>query len=352
MSTCRAFGCDAASQPIHEMTIPRRAPLPNDVVIDVMFCGICHSDLHQVRDEWGGALFPMVPGHEVVGKVVSVGAEVGRFRSGDLVGVGCMVDSCRACRTCQRGLEQYCVSAPVLTYNNPDPHKTAASTYGGYSETLVCREEFVFRMPTNLDAAASAPLLCAGITTYSPLKKFGVTEGTRVGVVGLGGLGHMAVQFAKAMGAKVTVFTTSASKVEEAKALGADRVVLSKDAKAMGEAARSLDFIVDCVAAEHEMTPYLNALDFEGEICIVGAPPGGSMGRANAFDFIMGRRRISGSLIGGVPETQEMLDFCGKHGIACKIETITAAQINDAYERMLRGDVKYRFVIDLKASLK
>lgn len=344
----KAFGTEAAEAPLNQLNINRRKPTPHDVEIDILYCGVCHSDLHTARNEWHGTTYPCVPGHEIVGRVVSVGNHVSKFKVGDLAAVGCMVDSCRECEYCREDLEQYCEKGNIQTYNSPDKH-LGTQTYGGYSESIVIDESFVLRVPENLDLAAVAPLLCAGITTYSPLKYWHVGPGQKVGVVGLGGLGHMAVKIAKAMGAEVIVFTTSPSKVEDAKRLGADEVVLSRDEAQMARYAGKLHFVLDAVSAEHDINAYLNLLRVDGSLVLVGAPelplP------VAAFSLIPQRRSFSGSMIGGIAETQEMLDFCGKHNIVSDIELINIQQINEAYERLLKGDVKYRFVIDM-ASLK
>jgi uncharacterized zinc-type alcohol dehydrogenase-like protein len=344
----KAFGTEAAEAPLQALSINRRKPTPHDVEIEILYCGVCHSDLHTARNEWHGTIYPCVPGHEIVGRVVSVGSHVSKFKAGDLAAVGCMVDSCRECEHCAEGLEQYCERGNTGTYNSPDKH-LGGQTYGGYSESIVVDESFVLKVPENLDLAAVAPLLCAGITTYSPLKHWKVGPGQKVGVVGLGGLGHMAVKLAKAMGAEVIVFTTSPSKVEDAKRLGADDVVLSKDAADMQRYARKLHFVLDAVSAEHDINAYLALLKVDGSLVLVGAPENPLP--VAAFSLIPKRRSFSGSMIGGIAETQEMLDFCGKHGITSDIEMINIQQINEAYERLLKGDVKYRFVIDM-ASLK
>jgi uncharacterized zinc-type alcohol dehydrogenase-like protein len=344
----KAFGTEAAEAPLQELAINRRNPTPHDVEIEILYCGVCHSDLHTARNEWHGTIYPCVPGHEIVGRVVSVGSHVSKFKTGDLAAVGCMVDSCRECEHCAEGLEQYCERGNTGTYNSPDKH-LGTQTYGGYSESIVVDESFVLKVPENLDLAAVAPLLCAGITTYSPLKHWNVGPGQKVGVVGLGGLGHMAVKLAKAMGAEVIVFTTSPSKVEDAKRLGADDVVLSKDDAQMQKYARKLHFVLDAVSAQHDINLYLNLLKVDGSLVLVGAPENPL--QVAAFSLIPKRRSFSGSMIGGIAETQEMLDFCGKHGITSDIEMINIQQINEAYERLLKGDVKYRFVIDM-ASLK
>jgi uncharacterized zinc-type alcohol dehydrogenase-like protein len=344
----KAVGTEAADAALRQLTIRRRKPTAHDVEIDILYCGVCHSDLHTVRDEWHGTVYPCVPGHEIVGKVVSVGDHVKKFKAGDLAAVGCMVDSCRECDYCRQDLEQYCEQGNIQTYNSPDKY-LGTQTYGGYSESIVVNEDFVLRVPENLDLAATAPLLCAGITTYSPLRHWNVGPGQKVGVVGLGGLGHMAVKIAKAMGADVIVFTTSPSKVEDAKRLGADDVVLSKDEEQMSRYMGKLHFILDAVSAQHDINLYLNQLRVDGALALVGAPelplP------VAAFSLIPFRRTFAGSMIGGIAETQEMLDFCGKHNIVSDIEMIDIQQINEAYKRLLKGDVKYRFVIDM-ASLK
>jgi uncharacterized zinc-type alcohol dehydrogenase-like protein len=315
------------------------------VQIEIQYCGVCHSDIHTARNEWHGSVYPVIPGHEIVGRVTKVGANVTRFREGDLAGVGCMVDSCRTCASCRDGLEQYCENGFTGTYNDPDKKSPGLRTYGGYSKAVVVDESFVLRIPENLELAAVAPLLCAGITTYSPLRHWRVGPGQKVGIVGLGGLGHMGVKLAHAMGADVTLFTTSPNKVEDGKRLGANRVVISKDSAAMQAEARSFDFILDAVAAEHDINQYLGLLKRDGTLVQVGAPP--EPLPVQAFSIIFPRRNFAGSLIGGIAETQEMLDFCAEHGITSDIEVIRMDQINEAYERMIRSDVKYRFVIDM-----
>ena len=344
----KAFGAEAATALLQQLNIQRRTPTPHDVEIEILYCGVCHSDLHTARNEWHGTIYPCVPGHEIVGRIVSVGGHVAKFKVGDLAAVGCMVDSCRECDYCKKGLEQYCEAGNTLTYNSPDKY-LSTQTYGGYSERIVVDESFVLRVPNNLDLAATAPLLCAGITTYSPLKHWNVGPGQKIGVVGLGGLGHMGVKLAKAMGAEVIVFTTSPSKVEDARRLGADDVVLSKDEAQMSRYAGKLHFVLDCVSASHEINAYLNLLRVDGSLALVGAPEHPLP--VAAFSLIPFRRNFAGSTIGGIAETQEMLDFCGKHNIVSDIEMINIEQINEAYERLLKGDVKYRFVIDM-ASLK
>ncbi|MCU7549559.1 NAD(P)-dependent alcohol dehydrogenase [Chitinophagaceae bacterium LB-8] len=344
----KAFGTEAADAPLNQLNIHRRKPKPHDVEIDILYCGVCHSDLHTARNEWHGTVYPCVPGHEIVGKVVSVGDHVTKFKVGDYAAVGCMVDSCRECDYCKEGLEQYCEEGNTGTYNSPDKY-LGTQTYGGYSESIVVNEVFVLRVPENLDLAATAPLLCAGITTYSPLKHWNVGPGKKVGIVGIGGLGHMGVKLAKAMGAEVIVFTTSPSKVEDAKRLGADDVVLSKDEEQMSRYTGKLHFVLDAVSAQHDINAYLNLLRVDGSLALVGAPENPLP--VAAFSLIPYRRSFAGSMIGGIAETQEMLDFCGKHNIVSDIEMINIQQINEAYERLLKGDVKYRFVIDM-ASLK
>lgn len=344
----RAFGTTAPSIPLNQLSIARRLPTPKDVEIAILYCGVCHSDLHQARNEWGGSSYPIVPGHEIVGKVTSVGAQVSKFKVGDLAAVGCMVDACRECENCQQGLEQYCLPGATYTYNSPDK-SLGTMTYGGYSESITVVEDFVLRVPDNLDLAATAPLLCAGITTYSPLKHWKVGPGMKVGIIGLGGLGHMAIKIAKAMGATVGVFTTSASKIDDAKRLGADLVILSTDPQQMKAHTGTFHFILDAVSADHDINAYLNMLKLDGTLTLVGLPE--KPMNVGAFHVVGQRRRLSGSSIGSIAETQEMLDFCSQHQITSDIELITIQQINEAYERLLKGDVRYRFVIDM-ASLK
>ncbi|WP_321882360.1 NAD(P)-dependent alcohol dehydrogenase [Paraburkholderia bannensis] len=334
-----------AQSPLAPFEFQRRDLRELDVRIDVQFCGVCHSDLHQARNEWRNTLFPVVPGHEIVGRVAEVGPGVTRYKVGDLVGVGCLVDSCRTCSSCEEGLEQYCENGFVGTYNGND-RVSGDVTFGGYSTQLVVDEAFVLRVPDNLDAAAAAPLLCAGITTFSPLRTWGAGPGKKVGIVGLGGLGHMGVKIAHAMGAHVVLFTTSPSKIEDGKRLGADEVVISKDPEQMAKHANSFDLIVNTVAAQHDLNPFIELLKRDGTLTLVGAPEHDHPS-PQVFNLIMKRRRLAGSLIGGIAETQEMLDFCGKHGITSDIEMIKMQDINDAYERMLKSDVKYRFVIDI-----
>ncbi len=339
----KAYATTGPAIPLAAATIDRRQPTAGDVQIQIQFCGVCHSDLHFARNEWGFTQYPAVPGHEIVGRVTAVGSGVKKFKVGDTVGVGCLVDSCRTCPDCRAGLEQFCPDM-VMTYGSMDKHLNAP-TFGGYAQSIVVTEEFVLRMPANLNLAAAAPLLCAGITTYSPLKHWKVGPGTKVGIVGLGGLGHMGVKFARAFGAHVVLFTTSLGKVADGQRLGAHEVVFSKDERQMAAHANSFDFILDAVSAQHDINAYLNLLKRDGNLTLVGAPE--KPLPVAAFPLIFKRRSFSGSLIGGLPETQEMLDFCGKHNITCDIELIHMDQINTAYERMLKSDVKYRFVIDM-----
>lgn len=349
MYNTKAYSAASATSPLAADTIARRDLTEHDVQIEILFCGICHSDLHQVRNEWSSmpTVYPIVPGHEIVGRVTQVGSAVTKYKSGDLVGVGCMVDSDETCPQCIAGFEQFCPNV-TFTYNSPDKHLQGV-TYGGYSDSVVVDERFVLRVPTNLDLAGVAPLLCAGITTYSPLRHHGVTKGKKVGVVGLGGLGHMGVKFAHALGAHVVVFTTSPNKKEDALRLGADEVVVSRNSDEMQKHTGSFDFILDTVAANHDINAYLNLLSRDGNITLVGAPPNPL--EVAAFSLIMGRRNLSGSNIGGIAETQEMLDFCGEHNITADVEVIPIQKVNEAYERLLKSDVKYRFSIDM-ASLK
>eukprot|EP00796_Vickermania_ingenoplastis_P011035 gene11033-7669_t len=343
-TTVKAFAAPTPKAKLGPHTIARRAPREDDVSIKVAFCGVCHSDIHQVKNEWFDGIFPMVPGHEIVGHVTAVGPKVTKFKVGDPVGVGCMVDSCLDCQYCKRDEEQYCVKGNVQTYNGMEKDGKTP-TYGGYSEHIVVREHFVVSIPKNLDLCAAAPLLCAGITTYSPLKYWGAKAGTRLGVIGLGGLGHMAVKLGAAMGCEVTVFTTSASKTADAKKLGAHRVIVSKDEKQMADAQNSLDLIIDTAGSPHALEPYVSTLDIDGKLVMVGAPPASPT--VSPMQMIVGRRIVSGSAIGGLAATQEMLDFCGKHNIVSEVEKIDIQQINEAYERVLKSDVKYRFVIDI-----
>lgn len=347
----RAFAASSAKSPLAPTKIARRTPGDRDVEIEILYCGVCHSDLHTARNEWSAwpTHYPCIPGHEIVGRVTQVGRSVAKFKPGDLAAVGCMVASCGQCASCREGLQQYCdVGETIYTYNSPDPHQTGPMTYGGYSESIVVDEGFVLRVPKNLNPAATAPLLCAGITLYSPLRRWGAGPGKKVGIVGLGGLGHMGLKFAHAFGAETVLFTTSPSKVEDGKRLGADAVVLSKDAAQMQRHNRSFDLIVNTVSASHDLDPFLNQLKRDGSLVLVGVPeqPHPS---PSVFSLVAGRRSIAGSSIGGIPETQEMLDYCGTKNIVCDIEMIPMQSINEAYERMLRGDVKYRFVIDMQS---
>ncbi|MCK6447170.1 MAG: NAD(P)-dependent alcohol dehydrogenase [Planctomycetes bacterium] len=347
----RAFAAASASSPLAAATIRRRAPLARDVKLEVLYCGICHSDLHQARDEWKSVMptvYPCVPGHEIVGRVVEVGRDVKKFEVGDLAAVGCLVDSCRNCGACHEGTEQFCQGPATFTYNAPDKH-LGGVTYGGYSESVVVDEDFALTVSDELDLAGTAPLVCAGITTYSPLRHWNVGKGQKVGIVGLGGLGHMGVKFAKAFGARVVVLTTSAKKSQDAVRLGADEVIVSTNADAMTKAAGSFDFILDTVSASHDLNAYLSLLKRDGTLTIVGAPDAPQP--VSVFNLLFGRRRLAGSIIGGIRETQEMLDFCAEHGITADVEVIPIQKVNEAYARLLKGDVKYRFVIDM-ASLK
>ena len=343
-----AYAAPNATTPLAPFSFERRKLGKGDVQIEILFCGVCHSDLHTVRSEWSSTTYPCVPGHEIVGRVVKVGKDVNKFKEGDTVGVGCMVDSCLACANCKENLEQFCEKGTIFTYNSPDKH-TGGITYGGYSESIVVSKEFVLKIPENLDLAATAPLLCAGITTYSPLRYHNVSKGQKVGVVGLGGLGHIGVKLAKALGAHVVVFTTSPSKVEDALRLGADEVVNSKNEDEMQKHLNSFHFILDTVSAKHDINAYLLLLRRDGNLTQVGVPPEPLL--LSVSSLIFGRRSLSGSLIGGIKETQEMLDFCGKHNVTADIELIPIQNINEAYDRLVKSDVKYRFVIDM-ASLK
>jgi len=341
------YAAHSAKDELVPFSFERREPRPEDVLIDILYCGICHSDIHSVRNEWGGAQYPFVPGHEIVGRVKTVGNKVSKFKVGDLVGVGCLVDSCRHCESCNDGLEQYCNNGFTGTYGGEDkiggtPHKR---TFGGYSDKITVDERFVLRIPENLDPAAATPLLCAGITTYSPLKHWKVGAGQKVGIIGLGGLGHMGVKLAHAMGASVVMITTSPEKGKDAKRLGADEVLISKDANAMQAAQNSFDFLLNTIPVGHDVDPYLALLKRDGTMVIVGSVE--PLTKVNGVNLIFRRRAMAGSLIGGLPETQEMLDFCGKHNIVCDIEKIAMKDVNSAYERTVNGDVKYRFVIDM-----
>jgi len=343
-----AYAAASAKAPLAPTSVERRDPGPHDVAMDVLFCGVCHSDIHQARDEWGGAIFPMVPGHEIVGRVRRVGAQVSRFKVGDLAAVGCMVDSCRTCEPCRRDLEQFCAKGAAFTYNGTEMDRKTP-TYGGYSSFLVTDERFTLRVPAGLDPAATAPLLCAGITTYSPLRQWGCKKGDRVGVVGLGGLGHMAVKLAASMGAEVTMLSTSRAKESDARRLGAHEFALTSDKDTFQRLAGRFDIIVDTISAPHDYNAYLGMLRLQGAMVVVGVPPAPTP--VAAFSLISGNKRLAGSLIGGVAETQEMLDYCAAKGIVSDVEIIPVQKINEAYERMLKGDVRYRFVIDA-ASLR
>lgn len=344
MPATKAYGAESATTPIVPLTIERREPKPHDVQIEIKYCGVCHSDLHTARNEWGNAIYPCVPGHEIVGIVTAVGSHVKKFKVGDRAGVGCLVDSCRECDNCKEGLEQYCNSGAVFSYGSPEKDGSGI-THGGYSQSIVTHEDFVLHISDKLPLDAVAPLLCAGITTYSPLRHWKVGKGTRVGILGLGGLGHMGVKLAAAMGAEVTMLSHSASKEKDAKRLGAHKFVLTSDPEKTKEVTGYFDFILDTVSAEHDYNFYLALLRTNGVMVCVGVPP--TPAQIPAFNIIFGRKSFAGSLIGGLPETQEMLDFCAEHNIVSDIELIKMADINEAYDRMLKGDVRYRFVIDM-----
>lgn len=342
----KAFAAPSATGALAAHTINRRSPRPQDVQLEILFCGVCHSDLHQVRNEWKDAMptvYPCVPGHEIVGRVTKVGRDVKKFKEGDIAAVGCMVESCGICSNCKAGDEQYCENGWTLTYNSEDKI-SGGVTYGGYSDSIVVDERYVLRVPNGLDPAGAAPLLCAGITTYSPLHHWKVGKGKKVGIVGLGGLGHMGLKFAHALGAHTVLFTSSPGKAEDAKRLGADEVVVTRNPEEVQKHANSFNFILDCVSADHDINSYLSLLKRDGTVCLVGAPE--KPFPVAAFNLLMNRRSLSGSAIGGIRETQQMLDFCGEHGITADIEKIRIQQINDAYARLLKQDVKYRFVID------
>lgn len=347
-TSAKAFGVQSADSSLAQLNINRREPGAHDVEMEILFCGVCHSDLHQAHNDWKNTIYPCVPGHEIVGRVTRVGSGVTKFKPGDLSAVGCMVDSCRECENCRAGYEQYCLAFPVFTYNGEDRH-LGGQTFGGYSTGIVVNEAFVLRVPEGMDLAATAPLLCAGITTYSPLRHWKVGPGQKVGIVGLGGLGHMGLKFARALGAHVVLFTTSPGKAEDGMRLGAHEVVVSKDADAMKKHQGSFDFILDAVSASHDINAYLSLLKLDGTLTLVGAPADPLP--VAAFNLILPRRNFAGSAIGGIAETQEMLDFCAKHGIVSDIELIPMQKINEAWERLLKQDVRYRFVIDM-ASLK
>jgi uncharacterized zinc-type alcohol dehydrogenase-like protein len=342
-----AYAALDATTPLGPFAIERRKPRAHDVLIDILYCGVCHSDLHQARDEWGNSIYPMVPGHEIIGKVVETGSHVSKWKKGDIVGVGCFVDSDRTCEACRAGEEQFCESGMTLTYNGYE-RDGKTPTYGGYSTRITVDENYVLRIPKGIPLERAGPLLCAGITTYSPLKHFGLKKGDKLGVVGLGGLGHMAVKFGHALGAHVTVLSHSPGKRDDALKLGADDFLVTRDEAAFKDNAGRFDFILDTVSAKHDYNAYLNLLKREGIMVLVGAPDATPL---SAFALIMKRRRLAGSLIGGIRQTQEMLDFCAEHGIAADVEMIAIDEINEAYERMLKNDVRYRFVIDI-ASLK
>jgi len=351
MKSTKAYSAISETSALAASTIERRELTDRDVQMEILYCGVCHSDLHQVRNEWRDSMptsYPCVPGHEIVGRVTGLGSAVTRFKSGDLAAIGCMVDSCGKCPPCLAKEEVYCEKSAVLTYNSPDRH-TGGYTFGGYSEYIVVDERFCLRVPANLDPARVAPLLCAGITTYSPLRHWKVGPGQKVGVVGLGGLGHMGVKFAKAFGCEVVLFTTSPNKIEDGLRLGASQVVVSKDASQMTPHTGTFDFILDCVSADHDVNAYIRLLKRDRTLCLIGAPE--KPLAVASFGLLFGRKRLSGSAIGGTEETQEMLDFCGKHGITADIELIPIQKVNEAYDRLLKSDVKYRFVIDL-ASLR
>ena len=347
-TTAKAWGIETYDTPLVPMTIERRALRPNDVAIRITHCGICHSDLHMARNDWGMSIYPMVPGHEIVGIVTGVGSDVTNHKVGDRAAVGCLVDSDQTCKHCQAGHEQFCVEGATLTYSGRDRHD-GTITQGGYSDHIIVRQEFVLKLPHSLDISRAAPLLCAGITTYSPLRKYGVGPGQKVGVAGLGGLGHMGVKFAHALGAHVTMITTSPGKGDDARALGADEVLISKDPAAMEAAAGTFDFILDTIPVGHDVNPYLNLLAPNGNLVLVGAIE--ALPSVHGGLLAMRNRTLAGSLIGGLPETQEMLDFCGEHGIHPEIETIRIDEVNEAYDRLVKGDVRYRFVIDVEGSL-
>ena len=345
----KAFGTDAPENDLELMTIERREIQPKDVEIDILYCGVCHSDLHTARNDWGGSIYPAVPGHEIVGRITSVGGEVSKFKVGDLAAVGCMVDSCRTCSSCAQDLEQFCENGFTGTYNGKDKYIENQRTYGGYSESVVVDEHFVLRVPENLDLAAVAPLLCAGITTWSPLKHWNVNENSKVAVVGLGGLGHMAIKLAKGLGAHVSLFSRSEGKTDDAKKLGADQVIISTDEDEMKAALNKFDLIIDTVPYEHDINPYMQTLAVNGTLVLVGFIGEFENDFVSTKPMIYKRRSVAGSLIGGIKETQEMLDFCGEKNIVSDIEIIKMQDINEAYERMLKSDVKYRFVIDMKS---
>ncbi|WP_332453689.1 NAD(P)-dependent alcohol dehydrogenase [Chryseobacterium aquaticum] len=343
----KAYGTESKDADLQELNIERREPTSKDVEIEILYCGVCHSDLHTARNDWGGTMYPSVPGHEIVGKITRVGSDVTKFKVGDLAGVGCIVDSCGTCESCKQDLEQYCQTGFVGTYNGKDEH-LGGHTFGGYSQKVVVDADHVLKVPENLDLAAVAPLLCAGITTWSPLKHWNVGSDSKVAVVGLGGLGHMAIKLAKGLGAEVTLFSRTPEKSDDAKKLGADHVVISTDEEQMKSVAGKFDLIIDTVPYDHDVNPYISTLNINGTLVLVGF-----IGKMDETLFtppmILGRRSVAGSVIGGIAETQEMLDFCGEHNIVSEIEMINMQDINEAYERMLKSDVRYRFVIDMKS---
>ncbi len=348
MISTKAYAAQSVDSKLTPFQFQRRDVGPHDILIDILYCGVCHSDLHQVRDEWGGSVYPMVPGHEIVGRVSEVGSQVKKFKVGDIAGVGCMVDSCRRCCSCKEGLEQFCEKGMSLTYNGVE-QDGKTPTFGGYSDKIVVDEQFSLTVDKNMDLARVAPLLCAGITTYSPLRFWKVGKGQKVGVIGLGGLGHMAIKFAHSFGAHVTLITTSPNKVADAKKLGADDVIISKDSEQMAKHAQSFDLLLNTVGGKYDLNAYLNLLKRDGTMVIVGLPGLEDSPMINMFNLIVPRRKIAGSIIGGITETQEMLDYCAKHQIYSDVEIIPIQKINEAYERMLKSDVKYRFVIDMKS---
>lgn len=344
MNPTKAYAAHSADTPLSEWNIERRPPKPHDVQMDILYCGVCHSDLHTVRNEWGGTIYPVVPGHEIIGRITAIGNKVTKYNVGELAGIGCMVDSCRECDNCKEGLEQYCSKGMVGTYNGKE-RDGSGITYGGYSKQIVAHEDFILRIPENLPLEGVAPLLCAGITTYSPLKHWNVSKGDKVGVVGLGGLGHMAVKLAASMGAEVTMLSHSPKKEADSKRLGAHKFILTSDEQQVKSVKKYFNFILDTVSAEHDYNTYLNMLKTNGVMVCVGVPP--TQTKIAAHNLVAERRTLAGSLIGGIPETQEMLDYCGRHNIVSDVEVIKMNEINEAYERMLKGDVRYRFVIDM-----
>ncbi|MCF4101265.1 NAD(P)-dependent alcohol dehydrogenase [Gillisia sp. M10.2A] len=346
MTEVKAYAATSSTADLAPLDIKRRDTTTQDVEIDILYCGVCHSDIHTARNDWKGSKYPVVPGHEIIGRVLSVGDNVSKFKEGDLVGVGCMVDSCQTCNSCKEDLEQYCENGATFTYNSPDKH-LGGQTYGGYSEKVVVDEKFVLKVPENIDLKAAAPLLCAGITTWSPLRHWKVKKGDKVGVIGLGGLGHMGVKFAHALGAHVVMITTSPSKTSDAKELGADEVLISKDSEQMKAHANSFDFLLNTIPVGHDTNPYIGLLKRDASMVMVGAIE--PLDPIHGGGLIAGRKRIAGSIIGGIKETQEMLDFCGEHNIVSDIEMIKMQDINNAYERIIKSDVKYRFVIDMKS---